>query len=454
MALNPWLEKKLKELRSPQKLSLIVECVPDLREQVKAKLAAITGLSVVRQAFSFIGVMAPVEAIPLIEAVPGVVMVSYNMPKRIMQFRRFITDPLIGRFAIDDVIVPPKLVGPDLFLPFSPLRWFRAAGPMAEVKLIPTAESRRVIRDVDSPLNGKGVTLAVLDTGWAPQPQITRARALSACSTDPTPIDLHGHGSWCTSAAGGARGVGMFGRCEGIAPEADLVHIKVLHGLFGFGDEMSILKGMEMAWQEGAKVISMSLGGDLCQGGCYQDDGGPCPECKMIKALADEGIAVVIAAGNSGPDSWTIGCPGCAPGAITVGSVSMTDHPQPAYFSSRGPQNLENEGVMEMNERTMKPDVLAPGGGRALAESAPDEVIYSGEFGVMAGMYTGVKEPLGYGSMHGTSQATPAVAGLIACLLEGGLISGPEEFKRICAEKGQAKDEESGWGTVKLSWFL
>lgn len=245
----------------------------------------------------------------------------------------------------------------------------------------------------------------------------------------------------------------MFGRCEGVAPEANLIHIKVLHGLFGFGNQMDIIKGMELAWMHRAKVISMSLGGDECQGGCYEADGGPCPECKTVKALTDEGVIIVIAAGNSGPDEWTIGCPGCSPSAITVGSYGITDD-SVVWFSSRGPQNPQNKDKMAITDETMKPDILAPGGGRKNKEDIPDEVLYSGEYGIMAGMYSGVKEPLGYGCMHGTSQSTPACAGLIACLLEGGLIKTPDDFKRICRERGQPKGPDGGWGVVKLSWFL
>jgi len=457
MALNPWLEKKLAALpNTPPEgvtLNLLVECYPSALEMVKRELQAMPDVSVGRTAFRFIEATVPLPLIRRVAAMTGVFMVHYNMPKKIFRLPRpgqftSIFDPLIGEIKLDEVICPRDRLTPALLLPLS-LRFFQAKGPLGEVNIIPTSQSRMVIRDVESPLTGNGVTLAVLDTGWAPQVQILRARPFSTCSTDPTPFDGHGHGSWCTSAAGGVRGRGFFGECEGVAPGADLVHVKVLHGLFGFGNEMDIIKGMETARQMGARVISMSLGGDTCQGGCDN-----CPECLMVKELSREGVISVIAAGNSGPERWTIGCPGCSPAAITVGSVSIMDQPRPAWFSSRGPQNPENAGIMEITPDAMKPDVLAPGGGRAQEETKPDEVLYSGEYGVMAGMYSGVKEPLGYDGMHGTSQATPHVAGLVACLLEGGLISSAETFKHACAEKGQPKDAGSGWGVVKLSWFL
>lgn len=452
MALNPWLKKKLEKLKSPESISLIVECSPDMIEQVKDRIRDISGITIARQAMSFIEVTAPLEAIPIIESIPGVVMVSYNMPRRIMSLRRSIIDPLIGAFAIDNIIMPRNRVGFDLLLPFSPLKLLQSTGPFIEVLIVPTSESRRIIRDIESPLSGKGVTLAVLDTGWVPQAQIMRAKSLSACSSDPTITDYHGHGSWCTSAAGGVKGSGIFGDCEGVAPGVDLMHVKVLHGLFGFGNQMDIITGMELAHKLGASVISLSLGGEECQGGCYQPDGGPCPECKAIKQLTDKGAIIVIAAGNSGPDSWTTGCPGCSPSAITVGSYGITDD-SVVWFSSRGPQNIANLNKMTLNSRTIKPDILAPGGGRRSSEDIPDEVIYSGEYGIMAGMYTGIKELLGYGAMHGTSQATPALAGLCALLLEKGYKTS-DEIKDTLARKGHRKDENSGWGVAKLSWFL
>jgi len=50
--------------------------------------------------------------------------------------------------------------------------------------------------------------------------------------------------------------------------------------------------------------------------------------------------------------------------------------------------------------------------------------------------------------------ATPHVSGLIALLVQDGKVGKAEDFKRVLAEKGEAKDASKGWGLVKLSWFL
>src|SRR5205807_989876 len=76
------------------------------------------------------------------------------------------------------------------------------------------------------------------------------------------------------------------------------------------------------------------------------------PLSREVDALTAEGILVCVAAGNSGPGPSTIGSPGCAAGAITVGAIDkdrrITD------YSSRGPV----AGL-----RAHKPDVVAVGGG-------------------------------------------------------------------------------------------
>jgi len=447
--LNSWLEKKLKGhnpgLPEDVRLSLIVEAYPAALEQVQAQLERVVDVEVGRTAFRFIEVAAPAFLAERIAELPGVKLVSYNMVKKIFPLPRIgqltiVDDPLMGKVEIDNIICPKERLGLDMLLPFSPLRFAKHHGPLGDVEIIPTIRSREVILDIPTVLTGRGVKIAVLDTGWAPILPIVRGKAFSTCLTDPGTLDGHSHGSWCTSAAGGSRDPSLLGTCLGVASECDLMHVKVLHGIFGFGLSMDIIKGMELAVQEGAHVLSMSLGAEESQGSEQED-----PECIVVNELAEKGIFVVIAAGNSGPDAWTIGAPGCASGAITVGSVSMTDYSQPAWFSSRGPQTRNNP------DGDVKPDVLAPGGGRANSEDTPDEVLMSGATGWAQGMYLGYKDV--HGCMHGTSQATPAVAGLVACLLEGGRISTPADFKRICAAKGHAKSPDDGWGCVKISWF-
>ena len=480
--INPWLAEKLEQLEHQRTISLLVECEKERREEVKASIPRL-GVRVARQMFDFIEIPAvSSEMVGPISDIPGVKMVHYNMPKHIyaaIPTNPFsYIDPLVGRIENSPVEVPPELIGPDLLLPLRlPHRIYGT--PISErYIIIGTERSRTYIRDIPSEATGKGITVAVLDTGHFVGPFMKKATLLSDCSFDPHPFDMHAHGSWCTNTAVGPAVSGMFGRCHGVAPESNAIHIKVLHGAFGFGSEADILKGMEDAWRNGADVISMSLGGSECQGGCAGDE-PVCPECKAVKKLAERGVIVVIAAGNSGDKSegepaknWTIGCPGCAPDAITVGSYSITDDIT-CYFSSRGPSNVSNKGYTIL-PKTLKPDILAPGGGRINSNTRPDEVLYSPEEGWLQGLYTGVKEIAG--CMHGTSQATPHMAGCIALYQQIaeeklGRRLLVDEIKGIFSSFGagdyarryvpgedeivevNGKNSTSGYGLARLSWI-
>ncbi len=143
------------------------------------------------------------------------------------------------------------------------------------------------------------------------------------------------HGRAGTGAASG-------GKEKGVAPGAELVIGKVLDG-GGLGYDSDIIAGMEWAaTTEHARVVSMSLGGAATDG----DD----PMADAVQSLtASTGALFVIAAGNSGPTRATIGSPGDAEDALTVGAVDS--HDQIAEFSSRGP----GRGA------TVKPEVVAPG---------------------------------------------------------------------------------------------
>nr|WP_307531252.1 S8 family peptidase [Streptomyces umbrinus] len=235
--------------------------------------------------------------------------------------------------------------------------------------------------------DGKGVKIAVLDTGVDTthpdlKDQVVAEKNFSAA---PDATDKYGHGTHVASIAAGT-GAKSAGKYKGVAPGAQLLNGKVLDDN-GFGDDSGILAGMDWAAEQGADVVNLSLGG----GDTAEID--PL-EAQVNKLSAEKGILFAIAAGNSGEfGEQTVGSPGSAAAALTVGAVDDSD--KLADFSSTGP------GL----DGAIKPDVTAPGVDTTAA-SAKGSIIAQ-EVG---------EKPAGYVTISGTSMATPHVAGAAAIL--------------------------------------
>ncbi|OMI89689.1 peptidase S8 [Streptomyces sp. M1013] len=232
-------------------------------------------------------------------------------------------------------------------------------------------------------LTGKGVTVAVLDSGVdAGHPDLTGRIAQSRSFIPGEEVaDRHGHGTHVTSTVGGS-GAASDGKEKGVAPGATLAVGKVLDD-GGSGSESEIIAGMEWAARDvDADIVSMSLGST-------EPSDGTDPMAEAVDTLSREtGALFVIAAGNTGAPS-SIGSPGAADAALTVGAVDSAD--QAAWFTSAGPRYGDN---------ALKPDLSAPGVGILAARSRLAEG---------SGDYT---------SMDGTSMATPHIAGVAALLAE------------------------------------
>jgi len=286
-------------------------------------------------------------------------------------------------------------------------------------------------------LNGEGVTVAIIDTGVNNTHPMFQGKVMSlAAPPHPPQVDENGHGSWCVSAVGGNAYTSPQGiYCEGVAPKARLIAIKVLGFGIGTGTTSGVLKGMEMAVQQGADIASMSLGSD----GIPEADS---PLCQIVNETKDK-IIWVIAAGNSGPGVKTIGTPGNAKGAITVGSLSYFDR-TPAYFSSRGPTL---DGIV-------KPTIMCFGGGRKKSDMKPKELCFMATSlgSVLDGIEDKVKD--GWEAMQGTSMATPRLAGMMALWKQARPELTTDEVLRIFREVGGSMSNEAGYGLAKFTWLL
>ncbi|WP_157252994.1 S8 family peptidase [Nonomuraea typhae] len=226
-------------------------------------------------------------------------------------------------------------------------------------------------------LDGKGVKVAVLDTGVDQDHPDLRGRVKESkvFTGEPSVKDGHGHGTHVAATIAGGP------QKKGVAPGADLIVGKVLSD-GGLGSFSQIIEGMEWAVAQGAAVVNMSLGGDATD--------GTDPLSTSLNTLsAQSGALFVVAAGNEGRP-WSVGTPGAADSALTVGAVDRQD--ALAGFSSQGPRL----------DGAPKPDITAPGVGIVAARAAG----------------TTLGDPVSetHTAASGTSMATPHVAGAAAIL--------------------------------------
>ncbi|NEB77952.1 S8 family serine peptidase, partial [Streptomyces sp. SID14478] len=349
--------------------------------RVDDQLFNVTGL--IRQGYDD----AHSATLPLIATYDGSVDVARSVPATPRGAERgLVLDPIDGVALKAD-----KKRTADFWADITATRRTRATGDLKKVWLDAKARSLldRSTKQVHADqawaagYEGKGTKVAVLDTGVDTEhPDLKGRVAESKNFTDSPDTDDHqGHGTHTTSTVGGT-GAASDGKKRGVAPATTLLNGKVLNDS-GSGATSWIIAGMQWAVDEGADVVSMSLGNPD-----ELDCSDPMSQATQELARSAKNTLFVIAAGNSGPSLNTVSSPGCVPEVLTVGAVDRDD--TTASFSSRSPVQRTH---------TLKPEIAAPG--VAISAAA------AGGRGVYA-----------YQSMSGTSMATPHVAGAAALVKE------------------------------------
>ena len=254
---------------------------------------------------------------------------------------------------------------------------------------------------------GEGIKVAVLDTGIdLDHPDLVDGIAATKDFTGDGVEDVNGHGTHCAGIIGARlNNVGFVG----VAPRTELLVAKVL-GNDGSGAFSWIADGVLWAVEQGADIISMSLGGPVSSHRLYQ----------AVHVALAKGVMVICAAGNEGSlFQNSIGYPGRYGGVITV--ASHDENGNRSGFSSRGGEI----------------DVMGPGSN------------------IWSTYVNG-----GYAELSGTSMATPFVAGLSALILAkhrtGGTNNTPvdntEDLKNhllwMAAHPGYHSNEE-GYGPLQ-----
>lgn len=254
-------------------------------------------------------------------------------------------------------------------------------------------------------LTGRGVHIAILDTGLYPHPDLTRPVNRIVAFKDfvngrKRPYDDNGHGTHIAGDAAG-NGFSSCGKYAGPAPAAGIVAVKVLDEE-GFGYDSDIIKGIEwcVANRKRLKlrILSLSLGGPALAP-CADD-----PLCQAVEKAVKAGLLVTVAAGNAGPGRDTLESPGTSPAALTVGAAddrrTVTQRDDIiTRFSGRGPVRRGRRG----------PDLVAPGES-VVSLRAPGSLLD------MEMPYARVGRR--YFTLSGTSISTPMVAGAAAQLLQ------------------------------------
>ncbi|WP_209809514.1 S8 family peptidase [Ammoniphilus resinae] len=279
---------------------------------------------------------------------------------------------------------------------------------------VPSAHAKNIFID-NTELTGEGVTIAVIDTGIYPHPDLLgRIREFIDLVNGRTePYDDNGHGTHCAGDAAGNGFASSF-KYVGPAPKADLVGIKVLDKL-GSGSLDTVMQGVQWCIDYNANpenadkidIISMSLGSTATY-----DDQKDDPMVQIVEAAWDAGIVVVVAAGNEGPNKGTVASPGISDKVITVGALDDRDTGSTSDGINRDPR-LDDD-VAEFSSRgqrsagVAKPDILAPGV-NIVSLRSPNSYLDK--------LQKSARVDEDYCMLSGTSMATPICAGVVALML-------------------------------------
>ncbi len=279
----------------------------------------------------------------------------------------------------------------------------------------PAETARQTLGLTNSSPDGHGVTVAVVDTGVDPSPDLAhRVFHVDVTGTSHnSDADDYGHGTFVAGLIAGD-GTASGGAYQGAAPDARLLDVRVAKD-DGSTSLISVLRGLQVvaATQRALNIrvlnLSLSSGSPIP----YQLD----PLSQALEGLWARGVVVVVPAGNDGPAAGTISSPGSDPVLLTVGALDesgTSDHSDDvvADYSARGPAP---QGVA-------KPDLVAPGN-HLISLRAPGSDIDVANPGsrIAANYFRG----------SGTSMSTAITSGVVADLLSARPRLRPDQVKAI-----------------------
>ena len=304
-------------------------------------------------------------------------------------------------------------------------------------------------------LTGKGVNVAVIDTGVdKTHPDVANVshayNTEFAWLTEPVQdglygqrafelteqyggVDENGHGTHVATTVGGqgkaAKDAGRSEDMSGVAPGANLVTYKIAgasQSQADLGWEQNAMVAIEHI-VENEKTLKIKIVSNSWS--IYEvDDPDVEPTIQIIRAASRRGVLFVFAASNDGPADQTVGWPGATGEVVTVASTTRTAPFGVSSFSSRGYQV----------------DIAAPGSSITAGRSKLASYTPASRLGAAAPYYAAIS---------GTSMATPHIAGVLALVAEANpLLTATqlnEVLERTSVDLGASgKDHSYGWGFV------
>ncbi|HEX8116732.1 MAG TPA: S8 family serine peptidase, partial [Pyrinomonadaceae bacterium] len=294
------------------------------------------------------------------------------------------------------------------------------------------AGAERVARDSELtnanaglPVTGRGVTVAVIDTGLdtthadltgrvARNVKLADTQSLSVGFTYPVGVEnvpntdlIYGHGTFVAGviAGDGARSGGAF---AGVAPGARLVglsagDLNLFHVLAGFD---YVLTHPEF----NVRVVNCSFSAET-----LYDENDPVNVATRI--LYERGVNVVFSAGNSGPGLHTLNPYAQAPWVVSVGATDNKG--RLASFSARG----------EFGGPGSRPTLVAPGVNVVGPRASGVNVL--GASGITSTRKLSAADSIYYTVGTGTSFSAPQAAGVVALMLEANPALTPADVRNI-----------------------
>ncbi|RJU86099.1 MAG: hypothetical protein DWB89_04320 [Candidatus Poseidoniales archaeon] len=246
-----------------------------------------------------------------------------------------------------------------------------------------------------SGLNGEGVVICVVDSGIdLSHPDLSDLVLkgwLDSVNGLDEPYDDEGHGTAMSGI------IVADGGLKGVSRGVELLVAKAIDDE-GQGESNSVANSVDWCVQQGADIISLSLGGGQSIGSGFftTDELG-----QSVDEALDSGVFVIASAGNDGEDDdGDVGSPGSIEDVICVGGVTRTGDIWSGSSEGDNDGRLWPNPILPRNNPDKKPEMVAPGH----------------EVPVL--MASGVGNSGWWGWSSGTSAATAWVSGSLALLLQ------------------------------------